>query len=176
MELLLGFNGKEVPLVSSQARGWRQQLNQRAASSMEVSHSGWHATPRIHTAWELFFSWRLRERVHWKSGGTGSNCVLGVKRQSQKWCLIGDKLSMAQSPYTEAPSSQSHTAPKACPFVSWLHSPQGRAGVLLALLPLHRQPKSCRESGVLQARSPGPCQEDCGFTETGVQPKTKMHA
>lgn len=39
-----GGNGKEVPLVSSQARGWRRQLNQRAASSAEASHSGQHGT------------------------------------------------------------------------------------------------------------------------------------
>lgn len=36
-------------------------LNQRVASSVEVSHSGWHATPGIHTAWNESFHGRAQE-------------------------------------------------------------------------------------------------------------------
>lgn len=42
----------ESPFIkSSQARGWRQQLGQRAASSADVSHSWQHGSPEIHTPW-----------------------------------------------------------------------------------------------------------------------------
>lgn len=49
--------GRKSLLVKSQATGWRQQLNQRAASSAAASHSEWHATPGITQPGNKTVSW-----------------------------------------------------------------------------------------------------------------------
>lgn len=107
---------RKFPLVSSQARGWRQQLNDNVASSMEASHSGWHATPGIHTAWEQSFSldgsgictlqYPLGQSVYWVWTGTAKNGVLLAT-------------SFRRSvPYTEALwAARTTNAPKARPSV-----------------------------------------------------------
>lgn len=132
-----GWLGRKSLLVNSQATGWREQLNQRAASSAEVSHSGWQAPPGSHVAWDpnYFMGWHS-DVVSCEPEANGSNCFV-------YWLWTGKakngeamKIPMAQSPLCWSPArSQSHKRSWGCSlFCAWLFyacdsgSSQGRTG------------------------------------------------
>lgn len=68
-----GLNGKEVPLLSTQATGWRQQVIQRAVSSVEASLSEWHASPGTQSLGTNHFVEWHSDVEHCRPVATGSN-------------------------------------------------------------------------------------------------------
>lgn len=97
------FNGKEVPYYKFSSQ--RLEMAARSEGSILSRSQPFrqHATPGTHTPWEQTASWDSTVTVRCKPAPTGSNCVLLVNGESQKWYPTGNELLMAQSCSKEAP-------------------------------------------------------------------------
>lgn len=161
-----GVSGKEVPPGVSGQR-WQQQLSQRAAPwGRGPFWVACHSRNTHSLGTNRFLGWHK-----WWGVPLGST-VYWVWTESQRWCPTGNELLMAQPPYTEGVSCQSHDysqGPSICATRGWQPTEELVIPVTTALF--HLPPQSWRESGVLQVWS---CQEGCRLIETGEQSKTKV--